>query len=158
MKIIVFFVFLVALVGCTPIQKNLLPVTTVNNRSEVVIYREAKFTLSGVGMIFGSDGNDYVKLPNGRYTSVYMKPGNYEFFVRSDQADTPFIFPINLKANEITCLRAFVNDSAAAVAILGGTIGYLASRGSSSFKLEKTKCLSPEEIGDRKIVTVEYAG
>lgn len=157
MKLITVVMSLAIMAGCTPIQTSILPATEINNRSEVVIYRESAATASLVNMIFGSNGNDYVKLQNGKYASVFLTPGSYEFFVRSDQADRPYPLTLELAANEVTCLHASVNGSAAAVAILGGPLGYLASRGSSTFKMEKAKCLSAEELGDREIVKVVYA-
>ena len=113
--------------------------------------------MSTVSMIFGANDNDYVKLGSGSYASMYMRPGSYEFFVRSTNADEPFLVTLDLPVNDVTCLRAFVNSDSAATAILGGTIGFLVSRSSSDFNMEKTECWSKEELDGRKVVAVEYA-
>ena len=143
--------------GCTPMQITPLEVTDTNNRSEVIIHRESAFTAGGVNMIFGANSNDYVKLGNGRYASMYLRPGNHELFVRSDQGDKPYLLNIDLPANETTCLRAFIDSSSVGVAVLGGPIGFLATRGSSTFNIEKIECLSKEKLSELKAVNVTYA-
>lgn len=157
MKFLIALAVLFLVAACTPLKITALQATDINNRSEVLIVRESAFTASAVNMIFGANGNDYVALANGRYSSLFLKPGSYEFFVRSDQADAPYLLNLNMPLNAVTCLRAFVNPSSASVAILGGPIGYLATRGSSTFKMEKTDCPSQEELSERKAVAVEYA-
>ena len=157
MKLLIVLVAVTAVIGCTPMQTKPLEATEINNRSEVIVFRESQFVGAAVGMIIGANGNDYVKLSGGSYASMYFRPGNYEFFVRSSNADEPFLVTLDLPVNDVTCLRAFNNEGTAAAAILGGPIGFLASRGSSVFNMEETECWSKEELDGRKAVAVEYA-
>ena len=157
MKLLIVLAAVTVFIGCTPMQSKPLEATEINNRSEVIIYREKQIVGSAVSMIIGTNGNDYVKLGGGSYASIYLRPGNYEFFVRSSNADEPFLVTLDLPVNDVTCLRAFNNNGTAAAAILGGPIGFLASRGSSSFNMEETECWSKEELDDRRAVAVEYA-
>lgn len=156
MKMFALPIVLAFVVGCTPIQITPIEAPELTNRAEIVIHRESQFVASAVNMIFGANGNDYVKLSGGKYASIYLKPDSYEFFVRSDQADTPYVLNLELAANEVVCLRSFVSSSAAGVAILAGPIGYLVARKYSTFNVEKSECLSDDELDKLKIRTVNY--
>ena len=163
MKLLIVLAAVTVFIGCTPMQSKPLEATEINNRSEVIIYRELQYIDGSVGLVFGANGNDYVKLGGGSYASMYLKPGNYEFFVRGTNADEPFLLTLDLPVNDVTCLRAFNkvsgNAGTAAKAVLGrgGVIGLLVASGSSTFNMEKTECWSKEELDDRRAVAVEYA-
>ena len=157
MKLLIVLAAVTVFIGCTPMQSKPLEATEINNRSEVIIYRESAFLNSAVSMIIGANGNDYVKLGGGSYASIYLRPGNYEFFVRSSNADEPFLVTLDLPVNDVTCLRAFNDTGSAATNMMtAGLVGLLLPR-SSTFNMEKTECWSKEELDGRKVVAVEYA-
>jgi len=158
MKLLIVLAAVTVFIGCTPMQSKPLEATEINNRSEVIIYREKQFVNSAVSMIIGANGNDYVKLGGGSYASMYMRPGSHEFFVRSTKKiDEPYLVTLDLSANDVTCLRAFNDTGSAATNMMtAGLVGLLLPR-SSTFNMEKTECWSKEELDGRKVVAVEYA-
>ena len=162
MKLLIVLAAVTVFIGCTPMQSKPLEATEINNRSEVIIYRESAFLNSALSMVFGANGNDYVTLGGGSYASMYMRPGSHEFFVRSTKTDEPYLVTLDLSANDVTCLRAFnkvrsTAGTAAKVLVDGGLIGLLVGGGSSTFNMEETECWSKEELDDRRAVAVEYA-
>tara|TARA_R110001632_G_scaffold119797_1_gene232342 strand:+ start:1816 stop:2310 length:495 start_codon:yes stop_codon:yes gene_type:complete len=163
MKLLIVLAAVTVFIGCSPMQSKPLEATEINNRSEVIIYRELQYIDGNLGLIFGANGNDYVKLGGGSYASMYMRPGSHEFFVRSTKKiDEPYLVTLDLSANDVTCLRAFnkvrsTAGTAAKVLVDGGLIGLLVGGGSSTFNMEETECWSKEELDDRRAVAVEYA-
>lgn len=157
MKLLIVLAAVTVFIGCSPMQIKPLEATEINNRSEVIIYRESAFLNSALSMVFGANGNDYVTLGGGSYASMYMRPGSHEFFVRSTKTDEPYLVTLDLSANDVTCLRAFNDTGSAATNMMtAGLVGLLLPR-SSTFNMEKTECWSKEELDGRKVVAVEYA-
>lgn len=121
--------------GCSPAKVVQTPIVTDENRVELTVIREPSFNSAAVGMVFGADGNDYVKLSNGGVYNVALPAGSYDFFVRSTQADEPFILQAELKIGEHFCLKGFANPNNLAKALLPITHYF-----SNAFLLEKTEC------------------
>ena len=53
MKLLIVLAAVTVFIGCTPMQSKPLEATEINNRSEVIIYREKQFVNSAVSMIIG---------------------------------------------------------------------------------------------------------
>lgn len=122
--------------GCTPMQVKPLPTATADARAKVVVYREGGFNAGGISMIFGIDGLDQLSLPNGGHSQLYLRPGEHEVFVRSDQADRPFRLKTSIAHNEIKCFRAYANPANYGKAFLGNIAYWLGN----AFKVREVVC------------------
>ncbi len=132
---------LLAVAGCTPAKLTLLQAPDEANRAEILIYRESALNALAMPMVFGADGDDYVVLKDGQYTRILVRPGTYNFFVRSVQADRPRLLTVELQARGIKCLRAYANPANIAKA-LAEPAYYLGS----TFLVEAVSCPSPAEL------------
>ncbi|MCX2802495.1 hypothetical protein OQJ68_11930 [Microbulbifer thermotolerans] len=150
-KIISLLLFITIAVGCAPARIVSIPAPAENEKSTLLVYRESAFNAGGVGLIFGADSRDYVKLGNSDYSEIELKNGHYKFFVRSDQADKPYILAEELKAGDKKCLKAYANP-----ANLGKALVPLAYYMSHTFLLEKIECPSEEELSKYRKVPVKY--
>lgn len=139
------------LAGCTPVKLTRLQAPEESQRSEVLVFRESSFNAGGIGMVFGSDGNDYVSLSNDQYAQLQFRPGSYNFFVRSTQGDKPFVLPMALGARESRCLKAYANPANLGKAVL--PVAYLLG---NTFLLEQVNCPTKEELAKYGAVAVEY--
>lgn len=130
---IVLFLFLIT--GCSPARIVQVPISTDDNKAELSVIRESSFNSGLAGMVFGANGNDYVKLTNGGRYDVSLPAGSYDFFVRSIQADEPFIFKSQLNPGEHLCLKGFANPNNIAKSLMPIVYHF-----SNTFLLEKIDC------------------
>jgi hypothetical protein len=128
-------VFLFLITGCSPARIVQAPIPTDANKAELPVTREPSFNSRAVGMVFGADENDYVKLENGGGYKVSLPTGWYSFFVRSTQADEPFILEAQVRPGDRLCLEGFANPNNLAKALMLITYHF-----SNTFLLERTEC------------------
>ncbi len=102
-------------------------------------------------MILGANEQDYVKLKNKNYTVFDMNAGQFDVFVRTDQADPPYIQTVEQKPNERTCLKAFPRPSRAATMFIP-----LSGHFISLFNLEESACPSASKLSGYKKVSIRY--
>ena len=90
--------------NCTParITKDHYP--TDVKTSKVKISRDSTILFAAVPAIFGYDEKDKVSLWKGGESELKVAVGQHEFFVRSNQADRPFTYSVEVKENEPLCL------------------------------------------------------
>ena len=143
---------LVLSVGCTSFQVKQLEIVNPDNRSEILVYRESALNAGGMGLIFGVNGDDYVKLRNDSYSFMYLKSGSYDLFVRSDQADQSYTLSVDLETGEKQCFRAYPNPSNIAKAIFLGLAYYMGN----TFLLEKSECMTEDELKEYRSIAVQY--
>lgn len=130
---IIALLFLMA--GCSPARIVQAPIPADANKAELTVTREPSFNSGAVGMVFGANENDYVKLSNGGGYTVSLPAGSYSFFVRSTQADEPFILEAQLRHGDHLCLKGFANPNNLAKVLMPITYHF-----SNTFLLEKTEC------------------
>lgn len=142
---------LITATGCTPAKITSIPQPIQAEASTVHVYREAAFNAGGASLIFGYNNQDLVELGNDDYSEIKLKEGAYQFFVRSNHADEPYIFPMQLKAGEEKCLKAYANPSN-----IGKALVPLAYHFTNTFLLENVQCLSNEQFKAYKFIPVKY--
>jgi len=128
-------VFLFLITGCSQAIIVQAPIPTDANKAELTVTREPSFNSGAVGMVFGADENDYVKLKNGGGYKVSLPAGSYSFFVRSTRADEPFILAAQFRPGDRLCLKGFANPNNLAKALMPITYHF-----SNTFLLERTEC------------------
>jgi hypothetical protein len=103
-NIITIFFTSTFLSNCTPawIVKDSYPIDT--KTSKVKITREDSYDFMAIPAIFGYDKKDKLRLWKGDVLELDVPVGKQELFVRSNQADRPFKFNIEIKENELLCL------------------------------------------------------
>jgi len=152
-------------VGCTPTPARLTPlkVSDETQRSEVIVYRESAFNWATRKLVFGADGEDYVTLRNADYAQLYLSPKMYQFFVRSEYADRPYVLTATLNANDRKCMKAYANpanwgtlpqvvDFVLPLPLVGTWVTFAGNR----FLLEEVTCPSPEDLAKYSKVEVQY--
>jgi hypothetical protein len=130
---IIVIIFLIT--GCSPARIVQTPIPTDANKAELVVTRVSSFNSGGVGMVFGANENDYVKLNNGGRYAVNLPAGSYTFFVRATQTDEPFLLEEQLKPGDKLCLKGFANPKNLAKVLMPITYHF-----SNTFLLDKTAC------------------
>ncbi len=141
------------LAACTPARLTRLKMPSDAERAEVLIYREPSFNVWGASLVFGANQQDYVVLRNGSYGQLFLSPGTYEFFVRSEGADQPARLTMTLGVSSRTCLKGYANPSNVAKTLLFWPAYYLGS----TFLLEAAACPSNETLATYSRVDVQYA-
>jgi hypothetical protein len=143
---------MLVLSGCAPAKLVPMSRPQETNQSTLVVYRESAFNAGGIDAVFGSGKQDWVALGTKSYAVLQIAPAPHEFFVRSTQADQPFVFKAALARAETKCLRVFPNSGNIAKALL--PISYLAG---NTFFLEETACPTPEALAGFGKKDVTYA-
>ncbi len=127
------------IVGCTPI--NLKPIAKIDDndqKAEVLLFRESGFNAKYITLIFGENKADYGSLDGGEYVRLYLKSGETNLFVRSDQADIPYVLNVNLIAGEKRCFKAYANPLNYLKLVVFFYFG-------NTFKLQEVNCFSAAE-------------
>ncbi len=151
--ILVALLLALLLAACTPARLTRPKMPSDAERAEVLIYRESSILAGLSSLIFGANQQDYLVLRNGTYAQLFLSPGTYEFFVRSEGADQPARLPMTLGANSRTCLKGYANPSNVAKSLFFWPAYYLGS----TFLLEATACPSSETLATYSRVDVQYA-
>lgn len=60
-----------------------------------------------VPAILGFEEKDRVSLWKGESSEINVPVGSQQFFVRSNQGDSPFKYSLEVKENEILCLKIY---------------------------------------------------
>lgn len=106
------------LTACTPAKLIPLPEVAATNKSEIKINRVSAFNAKLVKAVFGEGEKDYVTISNGSEKVIYLPAGEYEFFVRSNQGDSPYKKKFILSHEQVLCLEIKPNSSNYAKAIV----------------------------------------
>jgi hypothetical protein len=122
------------------------------NQSTLLVYREWAFNAGGADAVFGSAQKDWVALDTKSYVVLQIAPAPHEFFVRSTQADQPFVYKAVVSQGDTKCLRVFPNPNNFAKAL--APISYMAG---NTFMLEEAACPSPETLVGFSKKSVTYA-
>lgn len=145
--------FILVLSGCAPAKLVPLSRLQETNQSTLLVYRESAFNSGGIDAVFGSGQQDWVALGTKSYAVLQIAPDSHEFFVRSTQADQPFLFKATVAQAETKCLRVFPNPGNFAKALLL-PISYMAG---NTFMLEEAVCPSAAILAEFGKKTVTYA-
>lgn len=137
--------------GCTPAKIVKMPAAEPAQSAQVFIYRETAFNAGGVTMIFGENKTDHIELNNSQYAEFQAAAGTHDYFVRSNQADQPYVLRVELLAGEKKCLKAYANP-----ANIGKVLLPMAHYMGNTFLLAAGDCLTPEEMTKYFPVQVEY--
>lgn len=143
---------ILVLSGCAPAKLVPMSRPQETNQSTLLVYRESAFNSGGVDAVFGSGQQDWVALGTKSYAVLQITPDSHEFFVRSTQADQPFVFKATVVQAETKCLRVFPNPGNFAKALL--PISYMAG---NTFMLEEAVCPNAEILAGFGKKTVTYA-
>jgi len=143
---------ILVLSGCAPAKLVPMSRPLETNQSTLVVYRESAFNAGGIDAVFGAAQQDWVALDTKSYAVLQIAPAPHEFFVRSTQADQPFVFKATVAQAETKCLRVFPNPGNVAKALL--PVSYLAG---NTFFLEETACPSAQTLAGFGKKTVTYA-
>ena len=138
--------------GCAPAKLVPMAKPLETNQSTLLVYRESGFNSGGIDAVFGASQQDWVALGTKSYAVLQIAPATHEFFVRSTQADQPFVFKATVAQAETKCLRVFPNSGNFAKALL--PVSYLAG---NTFFIEETACPSPETLTGFGKKAVTYA-
>lgn len=130
-----------ALAGCTPMRPVHLATPATSNQSTVLVYRDFFVNAGAIEAIFGAGQQDWVALSSNTYAPIVLEPAAYEFFVRSNQADQPFVFKSSAALGETKCLRVFPNPNNFAKALMP-----VSSYAGNTFKVEESVCPSPDAL------------
>jgi hypothetical protein len=118
--------------------------------SSMLVYRTIDLNAGGVSLIFGADGTDYFMLKSDEYAELRLPPRTYQFFVRSNQADKPFVFEVVLNPGDHKCLRAYANWKNY-LKVLGPYFG-------NTFKIAEVACPSHDRLAPYRKVEVQAHG
>jgi hypothetical protein len=141
-------------VGCTP-ARIVTPTSTGEGKevSSILVYRTIDLNAGGISLIFGADETDYFTLKSDEYAELQLQPGTYQFFVRSNQADKPFVLEEVLNPGDHKCLRAYANPHNywKALTLVGYYFG-------NTFKIEEVECPSHYKLVPYRRIEVQHHG
>ena len=78
MRVLIFFMSLIVLSGCTAQGPAYTPASQpTSDRSLIYIYRQTSFCAGAISYDISINGKSLANIPNGGYTNFYIPPGSY---------------------------------------------------------------------------------
>ena len=78
MRVLIFFMSLIVLSGCTAQGPAFAPASQpTSDRSFIYIYRQTSFCAGAISYDVSINGKSLANIPNGGYTNFYIPPGSY---------------------------------------------------------------------------------
>jgi hypothetical protein len=117
------------------------------------VYRTVDLNAGAISLIFGADGTDFLTLRNEEYAELRLPAKTYQFFVRSNQADKPFVLEEVLSPGDHKCFRAYANPHNywKALLLVGHYFG-------STFRIVEVECPSQDKLAPYRKVEVQRHG
>ena len=140
--------------GCTPAQLATPRSPREGEKaSSILVYRTIDLNAGGVSLIFGADETDFFTLKSDEYAELRLPAKTYQFFVRSNQADKPYVFEEVLNPGDHKCLRAYANPHNywKALTLVGYYFG-------NTFKIKEVECPSHDKLAPYRKVEVQHHG
>jgi hypothetical protein len=138
--------------GCTPVKPTKLETPPAAERADVLVYRESAFNAGGIGMVFGANKVDFLEMGNNTYVEIPLRAGEYELFVRSTQADQPYVLKTALAPADKKCFRAYANPSNIGKAVLLPFAYYMGH----TFLLDEVACPAAEALANYTRKEAQY--
>ena len=141
-------------VGCTPahISAPSSP-REGENVASILVYRTIDLNAGGISLIFGADGTDFFTLKSDEYAALRLPARTFQFFVRSNQADKPYVLERVLNPGDHKCFRAYAkpHNYWKALTLVGYYFG-------NTFRIEEVECPSHETLAPYRQVEVQHHG
>ena len=139
-------------IGCTPAQiaTPRLP-RDGEEASSILVYRATDFNAAAISLIFGADGTDFFTLKSDEYAELRLPAKTYEFFVRSNQADKPYVIEEVLSPGDHKCFRAYANPHNywKALTLVGYYFG-------NTFRIEAVECPSHDKLAPYRRIEIQH--